>query len=83
VGEEGYKRGGVGERSKVGVVFEVALLPPVATVTWFAASHGMLLPVLDSVCANDQPGANATDGGVGDNDKTASASRAADIKRRS
>jgi hypothetical protein len=37
---EGYKRGGVGEGSKIGV-FEVALLSPgtevVAAVTWFVA----------------------------------------------
>jgi hypothetical protein len=37
---EGYKRGGVGEGSKIGV-FEVALLSPateiVAGVTWFVA----------------------------------------------
>jgi len=71
---EGYKRGGVGEGSKIGVI-EVALLSPatevIAAVTWFIALLGVLPPVLTAL---DPLWADATDGGVGEIDKTASAS---------
>jgi hypothetical protein len=68
-----YKRGGVGERSKIMVSKVVRFSPAtevVAAVTWFVALLGILLLVLTAL----DPLSTATDGGVEEDDKATSAS---------